>query len=284
MRALLLLFASFWESTVAFGAGIKLESSRCAEAKEQNPALLAVVVVVSSSATEFGIRSQLRKTQFRDAHLLISRAVFRGSSNRQDKRPVCVDHIFILSPWTDLRNIDNGQHQVVRQDEWNKIIAESEEHRDILISPTIVDARTRARELMQVLEWSRQTAPWADYTVSTDTSVHLRWPQMIEVFPPPVPRDHLAYMLWQLGSDNPTIDALFFKDPRVDTWRKCADVKVAAFSRDLVHQITGIAVGQQIVYALRRPLRMYRARCKLGAFLCNSACRGDLGVLYNCYC
>ena len=276
MYVLLLLFISFWESEVASGGGAKLELSRCAQAKEQNPALLAVVVVVSSRATEFSIRSHLRETQFQDASSLHSRTVFQGSMRRQDKRPVCVEHIFVLSPWTGIRNSDNDQiqRQVVQQDEWRRVIAETRKYQDILISPIMVDGRTRARELMHVLEWSRQTAPWADYTVSTDTSVHLHWAHLIQVFPPPLPPDNLNHTFWHLGSDDSTVDALFFKEPRRGTWQKCANVQVAAFSRDLVLQMTGIPFEHHIMYALRQPLRMHLEDCTLGALSRTSACMG----------
>ena len=266
----------------AVGAGIKLELRRCADAKEQNPALLAIVAFVSSVAIEFDVRSQLRQTEFRDARLLDSRKVFRTSAmpagtlttqTRDDARPVCVQPVFVLSPWKELLKHhdfkpDFDWEKIVRKDEWQKIAAESEKHKDILIAPTMTDSRTRSRELMHVLEWSRQTVPWADYIVNVNTNVHIHWPRMIELFPPPVPRASSGRTLWQLGSSDSSMDALFFKDPsaknNVNMWRQCADVVVAGFSRDLVRQITGIPFATQIIYSLRHPLRIYRARCAVG--------------------
>ena len=262
----------------AVGVGIKIELRRCADAKELNPALLSVVVIVSSLTREFDLRAQLRQTEFRDARLLDSRKVFRTSAmpagtlttqTRDDARPVCVQPVFVLSPWKELLKhhdlkLDFDSEKIVRKDEWQKIAAESENHKDILIAPTMTDPRTRSRELMHVLEWSRQTVPWADYIVSVNTSVHIHWPRMIELFPPPAPQNRLSRKLWHLGTSNLGKDALFFKDPRRDEPQECADTRVAAFSRDLVRQMTSIPFTTQILYALRHPFRMHKASCTVG--------------------
>ena len=253
------------------GAGIQIDLNRCADAKARNPSLLAVVAVVSSRARDFNSRSKLRQNEFKDALTLNSRTIFRPSvmpegtlsgQIRGDSRPVCVQPLFVLSPWLELRGADFKQ--AVTQDEWRKIIAESKKYQDVLIAPAIIDARTRARELMHVLEWSHQTVPWADYVVSIDTSVRVDWARMIELFPPPVPQTRLSYALWQLGTSDLSINALFFKDPRDKTWKQCADVSVSAFSRDLVRHMTGISFATQIFHALRHPFRMHQARCKRG--------------------
>ena len=253
---------------------ITLELSRCSDAKAADPALLAVLAVVSSSAREFGLRSELRQTQFQQARSLDSRTIFRPSDiltgvvsrrTRKDRRSVCVQPIFVLSPWVELRH---DRSKILRQDDWRELGIESKRHQDLLIAPTIIDSHTRARELMHVLEWARQTASWADYVFSIDTGVRIKWSRMIELFPPPVPQKPVGHALWQLGSNIPSIDALFFKDPRVGQWRQCADVGVSAFSRDLVHQITRALFASQILYAVRHPFQMHKARCKSGASQC----------------
>ena len=257
---------------VGVGPDTQLELHRCADAKAQNPALLAVVAVVSSLIREFGLRSELRRTQFQDAKSIDSRNVFRPSNAVtgiisteaiDDNRPVCVQPIFVLSPWRELSNMSGNFSQLItRQDEWRKVIAESKEHHDVLIAPTIIDRHTQARELMHVLEWSRHRAPWADYIVSANTSMRMHWARMIELFPPPVPQNILRQKLWMLGSSSSSIDALFFNESLNGVWRQCGDVGVAAFSRDLVRKITDISLAAQLLYALRYPLQMHQARCK----------------------
>ena len=159
--------------------------------------------------------------------------------------------------------------KIIQQDEWYKIVNESEVYHDVLIAPTIIDHQTGARELMHVLEWSRQTAPWADYVVSTHTSMRIHWARMIEIFPPPVSQGHLRHALWYFGSSVRNQDALFFKDARIDgMWRECADVRVAAFSRNLIRHMTSISFATQIYFALNHPFRMFpeKERCKPSAF------------------
>jgi len=252
---------------IGVGPDTKIELRRCADAKAQNPELLAVVVIVSSHAREFTARTKLRQTQFQKAQSLHSRALFRPSKKStgvislettRDSRPVCVQPIFVLSPWLEIRGT---RSKIIRQDEWRKIIAESKEHHDVLIAPTITDSHTRGRELMHVLEWSRQTAPWADYIVSSKSRVSINWPRMIEIFPPPTPRKRSSHALWLLANSAPSTDPLFWRDPHVSSWRQCADLGAAAFSRDLVREMTGMSFATQILHALRHPLRI---RCKLG--------------------
>ena len=250
----------------------KLHLRRCASAKEENPNLLSVLVIVSSYAREFNLRSELRRTQFQQAWMLHSRAIWRPSTSgrvietqvQDDPRPVCVQPIFVLSPWVEMDGAARDK-KIIQQDEWYKIVNESEVYHDVLIAPTIIDHQTGARELMHVLEWSRQTAPWADYVVSTHTSMRIRWARMIEIFPPPA---HLSHALWYFGSSVRSQDALFFMDARIGTWRECADVGVAAFSRNLIRHMTSISFATQIHYALHHPLRMVcnEERCKPSAF------------------
>ena len=273
---LILLFA------LTMGVDLKseLHLRRCASAKEENPNLLSVLVVVSSYPREFNLRSELRRRQFQKAQMLHSRTVWRpsksgrnnGTQVEDDRRPVCVQPIFVLSPWVEMDGAARDK-KIIRQDEWYKIVEESETNHDVLIAPTIIDHRTGARELMHVLEWSRQTVPWADYVVSTYTGMHIHWSRMIELFPPPVSPGHLSNALWYLGSSVRSQDALFFKDARIGTWRECADVGVAAFSRDLVQHIANISFATQIDYGLHHPFRMvsHKERCKPSA-LNNSNC------------
>ena len=245
-----------------------IDLRRCADAKEQKPELLAVVVIVSSFATDFRQRSRLRRTDFRDAQLLDTRSVFHPSSAStgtiskivKDVRPVCVQPMFVISPWHELSTPGSA----VQKDAWHKMVSEFKSHHDILIAPTIIDRNTRARELMYILEWSRQSAPWADYVVSMDTTVQINWQRMIELFPPPVPHTRSGRSLWHLGNNDPSRNALLYQDPRASTWRQCADVGVAAFSRDLVHQMTGMPFSTQILYALGNPFRVYKSSCKSG--------------------
>ena len=269
------MIALFRMLALVVGAGLdtKIEMRRCADAKSQNPALLSVVAIVSSFTREFDLRAKLRQSQFEHARSINSRTVFRpvvmaagaiSRETRDDSRPVCVQPVFVLSPWHELIKPGAKWSELIRQDEWKKLTAESKEHQDVLIAPTIIDAETRARELMHVLEWSRYTVPWADYIVSVNTSVHIHWPRMIELFPPPAPQNHLSRKLWHLGTSDSGKDALFFKDPRDDEPQECAHMSVAAFSRDLVRQMTSMPFSTQILYALSHPFSMYRARCQVG--------------------
>ena len=255
-----------------------LDLQRCEKAKMQNPALLAVVSIVSSTATEFDrrSRSRLRRRQFRQAQSLDTRTVFLSSTTlttttslhaQRDHRPVCVQSIFVLSPWLEYWKPGSKWSQIVPEHEWRQIIAESNDNKDLLIAPTIIDSRTRARELMYVLEWSRHTVPWADYIVSVDTNIQIHWPRMISLFPPPVPRASSGHALWQLGSSDSSTGALFFQDVRSGTLRKCVDVAVSAFSRDLVRQMTDLPFSTQILYALRHPFRTQRTSCKHGNYV-----------------
>ena len=250
---------------------IVIDIHRCADIKaEQKKDLLAILVFVSSGSTEFDQRSELRRTNFQDAKLLLSRDVYRpfatptggtiSNNVLKDYRPVCVQPVFVLSPWLELRH----WHLLVNQHQWHRISAEQKKHRDILIAPTMINHRTRARELMYVLEWVSQTAPWADYVVSIDAVVRIHWQRMIELFPPPAPQTSSSLALWNLGTSELGMEALFFEDPRDSTRRQCADMSVAAFSRDLVHQMTSMPFSTQILYALSHPFSMYRARCQVG--------------------
>ena len=270
--ALLLLVAA-----AIVSADTPLDLQRCAEAKAKNPAALTIVSIVLSLATEFDRRSELRQTQFKDAISLAGRTVFRpsgmpkGSTStpvQDDKRPVCVQPIFVLSAWYELKRED-WRSKAVRKDEWYQITAESNLHRDMLLAPTVIDPRSRAKVLMHVLEWCRQRTPWADYTMSMDINMHIHWAQMIELFPPVVPHKHSGYALWHLGGSEPGMDALFAKDPRDGSLRQCANVGVSAFSRDLVREITRMTFATQMLYALRHPFQMHRSRCTLGR-LCRS--------------
>ena len=248
---------------------IPLDLHRCANSKTQKPDLLAILVVVSSVSTQFSWRSKLRQTDFQDARSVQERHFYRPSATpigsisnsvQKDRRPVCVQPVFVLSPWHELRH----WHLLVNQHQWHRISAEQKKHRDILIAPTMINHRTRARELMYVLEWVSQTAPWADYVVSIDAVVRIQWQRMIELFPPPAPQTSSSRALWNLGTSELGMDALFFEDPRDKTRRQCADMSVAAFSRDLVRQMTSIPFSTQILYALSHPFSMYRARCQVG--------------------
>ena len=263
----------------------KLNIGRCGATKSANPDLLMIVAVVSSQAREFNLRSKLRQNQFEAAKSLASRSVFRPSSKItsalsgetiDDVRLVCVQPMFVISPWSELPKPGADWKQVLRKDEWAKIIAESKKHKDMLIGPAIIDAKTRARELIHVLEWSRHTVPLADHIVSTDTSVHIHWPRMIELFPPPVPKNKSDHALWHLGTGNLGMDALFFEGRRRDEPQECAHMRVAAFSRDLVRQMTSMPFTTQILYALAHPFRMHRPGGTL-AHMYNSA-----GVLFCC--
>lgn len=267
------LFISLQVATIVAVAETPVDIHRCAETKARNPALLAVVSIVLSPATDFDRRHHLRRTNFRDAISLDARSIFRPSETligntsthvQQDKRPVCVQPVFVLSPWRELRG-RAWKTRAVHRDEWGQIIEESKLHRDVIIAPTMVAAtRARAQVLMHVLEWCQQAAPWADYVVSVDASVHIHWARMIELFPPPVPQTRASHALWHLGRSDSSMDALFFRDPVANTLRQCADVAVSAFSRDLVRHMTDMPFATQILHALRHPFRMYRARCKLG--------------------
>ena len=261
---------------------IPLDLHRCANSKTQKPDLLAILVVVSSVSTQFSWRSKLRQTDFQDARSVKERGVYRPSATpigsisnsvQKDRRPVCVQPVFVLSPWHELRH----WHLLVNQHQWHRISAEQKKHRDILIAPTMINHRTRARELMYVLEWVSQTAPWADYVVSIDAIVRIHWQRMIELFPPPAPQTSSSRALWNLGTSELGMDALFFEDPRDSTRRQCADMSVAAFSRDLVRQMTSMPFTTQILYALSHPFSMYRARCQVGKSI---SCRsGDVCVI-----
>ena len=258
---------------------IVIDIHRCADIKaEQKKDLLAILVFVSSGSTEFDQRSELRRTNFQDAKLLLSRDVYRpfatptggtiSNNALMDHRPVCVQPVFVLSPWVDQYHWTH----VVNQYQWYQISEEHKKHRDILIAPTIVNHRTQARELMYVLEWATQTAPWADYVVSIDAEVRINWKRMVELFPPPVPRASSGHALWHLATSELGMEALFSKDPRDGTRRQCADMRVAAFSRDLVHQMMGMTLSKQILYALGHPFSMYQSRCKLGAYMYKFDC------------
>ena len=264
-------------SLVVVARDAHFDLHRCAAAKAQNPALLSVVSIKLSLATEFDRRLELRRKEFRDAHSLSARTVFRpsavpmGNTSRHiqtDSRPVCVQSMFVISPWHELTDEELREpKQVVSQNQWRKIIAESDSHQDMLVAPTMIDSHTRARVLMYVLEWSRHTVPWADYIVNADTNINIRWRRIIELFPPPVPQTRASHSLWHLGSSDSSIDTLFFKDPRVGTWRQCPDMSgVAAFSRDLVRQMTSMPFSTQIEYALSHPFGMHKERCKVGSF------------------
>ena len=265
---------------VVGSARTSLDTHRCAEAKRKDPSLLTVVAIVQSLATEFDRRSQLRQTDFQHAISLDARSVFRPPSTpmgtlstnikhiQEDKRGVCVQPLFVLAPWVEIKGKDD-QEKNLRQDEWRRVAAESMFNRDVLIAPTIVDMHINAQVLMHVLEWSRQRVPWADYVVSMDTSVTINWASMIELFPPPSSRTgHANHELWRLASiSDPGIDTLFYRDRRAGTWRQCADVGVTAFSRDLVHQLATMPFATQILHALHHPFKMYRSRCTAGALL-----------------
>ena len=265
---------------VVTSARASLDIHRCAAAKELNPDLLTVVTIVYSLPTEFDRRSELRQTDFQDAISLNVRSVFRppstlmGTANstnvnkvHKDRRPVCVQPLFVLAPWVEKKGSDD-EKKLVRQDEWRQIAAESNSHGDVVIAPTMIDVHTGVRVLMHMLEWSRQRVPWADYIVSIDTTVKVIWTKMIELFPPLSSRKRRStHKLWHLAISDPGIDALFFRDPRARKWRQCDDVGVTAFSRDLVHQMATMPFATQILHALRHPFKMYRARCESGALV-----------------
>ena len=259
MRVLLHAIISF-VGTIAAATftGAKINLRRCADAKIQNHDVMAIVVVVSSIAHDFSQRSELRQKDFRDAKLLSSRTVFRpmnsaaGAISKDDSRPVCVQPLFVISPW-----VKQEVTSRVTQHDWRKLAAESHRHQDVLISPVMINARTTARELMHVLEWSYKTVPWADYIVSVDSSVIIHWARMIELFPPPVPPKGSRQALWQLGRRHGHDESIFFEGPH-GTWRPCVDTKVSAFSRDLVRQMVGNPLSTQILSALRHPFRVLR--------------------------
>ena len=262
------------EVVLGMDTATTLDLRRCADAKAHNPSTLTVVSIISSVASESDRRFKLRQTDFRDARLRDARTMFRRPSmtslmgttrtrSRNDTRPVCVQSLFVISPWAE----ESDKNRIVRRDKWEQIIAESEEHQDILIAPTMIDSRTRARELMYVLEWFQQRTPWADYLLSAHTRVHIQWSRMIELFPPPVTRARQGHALWHLASSDLNLDSIFFKHARTGTWQQCADVSVSAFSRDLVRQMTTIPFSAQILHAWHHPFRMHRARCKLGIFV-----------------
>ena len=275
-----------------------IDLGRCAVAKSENRnKLLAVVAVVSSFARDFDRRAELRQTDFRDAQSLRTRGVFHLPSESvstgeihktvQDNRAVCVKPIFVISPWRELNKPGANWDLVLEKDEWHKIVSEFKAHQDILIAPTMIEAGTRARELMHVLEWSRQRVPWADYIVSMDTNVQILWSRMIELFPPPARAGH-ALSLWQLGNFDKSRKAVFFKHRGSDTWRQCADAGVTAFSRDLVRQMTSMPFSQHILYALNNPFRKYKTSCETGMLRQFSYCyivNVHVRVLLQCvYC
>ena len=175
-----------------------------------------------------------------------------GAISKDDSRPVCVQPLFVISPW-----VKQGVTSRLTQHDWRKLAAESHRHQDVLISPVMINAHTTARELMHVLEWSHKTVPWADYIVSVDSSVIIHWARMIELFPPPVPPKGSRQALWQLGRRHDHDASLFFEGPH-GTWRPCVDTKVSTFSRDLVRQMVGNPLSTQILWALRHPFRAFR--------------------------
>ena len=122
---------------------IPLDLHRCANSKTQKPDLLAILVVVSSVSTQFSWRSKLRQTDFQDARSVQERHFYRPSATpigsisnsvQKDRRPVCVQPVFVLSPWHELRH----WHLLVNQHQWHRISAEQKKHRDILIAPTMI--------------------------------------------------------------------------------------------------------------------------------------------------
>ena len=262
--------------------GAKINLRRCADAKIQNHDAMSIVVVVSSIAHDFGQRSELRQTDFRDAKLLSSRTVFRpmnsaaSAISKDDSRPVCVQPLFVISPW-----VKQGVASRLTQYDWRKLAEESHRHQDVLISPVMINPHTTARELMHVLEWSHKTVPWADYIVSVDSSVTIHWARMIELFPPPVPQKGSRRALWQLGRRYGHDESIFFKGPH-GTWRPCVDTKVSAFSRDLVRQMVGNPLSTQILWALRHPFRAFHVLRNskpddgiFGVISTSTACEGN---------
>lgn len=261
-------------AAVVVGADVPLlDLDRCADAKANNPALMTVVSIVLSLATEFDRRSELRRTEFQNAISLDARTGFRpagtlmGSTSthlQDDNRSVCVQPLFVLSPWQQDTSDEWEWAKIARGGDWLRIAEESKLHRDLLIAPTIIDTHNRARVLMYILEWSRQRVPWADYVLSADTSAQIHWAELIKLFPPPVAHHHASRSLWLLGrSGSSAADAIFFVDPRNKTLHECADIGLAAFSRELVRQMTSMPFASQILYAVRHPFQMY---CNLGAF------------------
>ena len=127
--------------------GAKLQLDHCADVKTQNPTALAIVAVVSSIARDSTRRFELRRTDFRDAQSLASRTAYRPAASvvgttsgqsQHDSRAVCVQPLFVISPW--IRLASKRKH--LSQDDWRKLAAESHEHEDVLISPVMINAHT----------------------------------------------------------------------------------------------------------------------------------------------
>ena len=262
---ILLFLVSLSTASVAGNPGL-INLSRCAEAKAKDPSLLAIVSIVSSAAHELNMRQKLREKVFGYVQSLHERRAFRPAvrargfraKKQQDIRRVCLQSLFVISPWKELchrfKSYKNMQFSCMpSQDVFRGIVNEAEAHQDVLIAPTIINNTTRARELMHVLKWSRSRVPWADYVISSDADTHINWDRMIELFPPP----HKSDSLWYLGmGSEPNLQGLFFRNTHHSDWKPCAAGVLHGFSRDLVKKIANAPIASQLHVAFKFPLHV----------------------------
>ena len=244
-----------------------LDLHRCAKAKAKDASILSVVSIVSSAATKFKLRDKMRRALLRYDPSLHKRELFRPVIRphglhghvKRDIRRVCVQHLFVISPWKEIcrhfkQNKPSTQTCLLSPDNFYKIVKEAEAHQDVLIAPTIISNDTRAKELMHVLAWSSSRVPWADYVISSDVDTHIDWHNMVELFPPP---GHKQYSLWYLGmGSEPNTERLFFRSAPDDGWKACAAGMLHGFSRDLVKHIANTPIAAQLHMAFKFPLHV----------------------------
>lgn len=267
---LTVLLASCVASAIGSGVNVipgLINVNRCAEAKAKDPSVLTVVSIVSSVAHEFDARRELRQKVVDYAQSLQQRQTFRPSvrarnirfNERPDVRRVCLQSLFVISPWKEFC----GQFKTYKHVQlgclpsksvFHGIVKEAEIYEDVLIAPTIIDNTTNARELMHALAWSRSRVPWADYVLTSDAGTHIKWDTMIELFPPPGRKD---FSLWYLGmASGPNVSKIFFRGAMHADWKPCATDVLHGFSRDLVKQIVATSIASQLHVAFNSPLHV----------------------------
>ena len=271
---LTVLLASCVALVIASGTNVissLINVDRCAEAKAKDPSVLAIVSIVSSVAHEFDARRERRQQVADYAQSLQERQTFRSAvitrrsrnSGQTDVRPVCLQSLFVISPWKELcgrfrtykyKHLQLGCMPSKRV--FNEIVTEAETNQDLLIAPTIVDNTTSARELMHALAWSRSRVPWADYVLVSDVGTHIKWDTIIELFPPP---GRKGFSRWYLGiASGPNRDKLFFRGATHAGWKPCAIDVLHGFSSNLVKEIAETSIASQLHVALDSPLHMQK--------------------------
>ena len=249
-----------------------LDLQRCAKAKADDSSILTIVSIISSAATDFNVRHELR-----GAALSYVQSTFHGRKSfrsviqprgirgkaEHDIRPVCVQSLFLISPWREkCRHFNAGKPGTYRcmlsPADFHKIVSEAETYQDVLIAPTIPGNSTgnnpSAPEFMHLLRWSRSKVPWADYVMISDAATRITWNKMIELFPPP---GHKKKSLWYLGmGSEPNRNKLFFHDTRHDEWKPCAAGVLHGFSRDLVKRIANAPIASQLYVSFKFPLHV----------------------------